>query len=131
MTMESAVRAILVADPGFAALGGARVYPLRLPQSPTYPSVTYQRVSEATSLRTLEGETGRIDARLQIDTWATDPDSAANVAAAIYAALSDYGGTSLGVLIHNCRRDSQQQYYEDEPGLYRVIQDWIVTYKEV
>lgn len=44
MSVESNLRAQLLADPGLSALIGDRLYLVQLPQNPQYPCGVYQRV---------------------------------------------------------------------------------------
>jgi Protein of unknown function (DUF3168) len=45
VSVESILRADLLADPGLSALIGDRLYLVQLPQNPVYPCGIYQRVS--------------------------------------------------------------------------------------
>ena len=45
--IEQAVEAALKASPEIFALAAGRVYPLRLPQNPVLPAVTYQRTDSS------------------------------------------------------------------------------------
>jgi len=58
----------LTTFPGLAALIGTRCYPVKLPQEPTLPALTYQRVSDAPEYSHDPGASYR--PRMQITCWA-------------------------------------------------------------
>lgn len=62
------VYSTLANDPAVSALVVARVYPLRLPDAPEFPAVTFE---ETTSLdtRDLEGPSGLVNSGVQVDCW--------------------------------------------------------------
>jgi hypothetical protein len=129
MSIEAGLRAVLTGDAGVAALVGGRIYPLRLPAKPIWPAIRYARVSTVLD-RTVDGSLGRKVARFQIDCWDETPDGADTLARAVEAALAAFSGTSAGARILHSRLDNEQQAVEGKPTLYRVIQDFIVTYAE-
>jgi hypothetical protein len=135
MTVETAIRTALVADPGVAALVGGRVYQLILPQDADLPAVLVQLISEPTSphLRGIDALTG---ARVQTDVYAaqtsgTDPYAVAeDVAAAVDAALSGRKfdvGTGDARHVAQVVRISRRPLYEGgELREVRMQQDFAV-----
>lgn len=128
MSLETELRARLVADGTVAGLVGTRIYALILPQDPTLPAVTYQRIS-GPRLQSLDGAAGRGMARIQIDSWAGEYLDAQAVAAAIRGSLNGFIG-DLATLDVVCRLDNERDLYEDEARLYRVTQDYTVNHSE-
>jgi len=104
----------------------ARVYPQKLPQSPTLPSITYGIVSRVPT----EANTELFDCRIQLDCWASSYAGASTLATATLNALryyrkSDAGNTLLSIYDSNYLDD-----YDDEREIWRVIIDVIAMYHE-
>lgn len=85
--IEAAIRAHLIADAGLTALVGSRVYPMQLPQRPTLPAVTYQRISSTPTQHRGAAAAGHERTRFQFDCWASDYDTTLAVRAALAAAM--------------------------------------------
>jgi hypothetical protein len=128
---ESAIRSALLADPAVAALVGARVVPMKLPQKPELPAIVYQRISTPGDPPALDGAKVAPRIRVQLSLWAGTFDEARQLAAAVDARLNGYSGangdgTSLRLVwLANLSDD-----YEPETGLYRVIADYRVIHTE-
>jgi hypothetical protein len=69
--IESAVRALLLADAAVAALVGARIHTGIPPQRPSVPYVTLKKIDKLSGL-TLSDAVGPNTLRLQVDCWAGD-----------------------------------------------------------
>jgi len=110
MSTEQTLYSTLKNDAGVSALVGTRIYPLLLPQNPTYPAITYQRIST----RPVMTRTGNgLDfVRMQIDCYADSYSGVKALAAAVEAALStDY---ELG----------KTDFYDDTLEIFRVSMDY-------
>jgi hypothetical protein len=135
MTVESAVRAQLAADPAVAALVGGRVYQLKLPQGVTLPAVRVQLIDEPAAYH-LRGADKLHEARVQTDVYATetsggDPYATAEVVAdAVDEALSGRKfaiGTPPARRIAGAFRISRRTLYEsDVLREVRILQDYDV-----
>lgn len=115
---------------GLSALISSRVYPGQLPQRPTLPSVTYQRVS--TILVATRDNSGRANLerpRYQFDCWATTRKAARAVAAELRYALATFAQASSPrvdvALVQNDFDD-----YEPDTDRHRAIVDVFVWYEE-
>lgn len=128
MTIETGLVAFLRTDPDIAAAVGARVYPLRLPQAPTYPAITYQRISTMRE-RPISASAWRAQARFQVDCWADSYGVARQLGDAVRARLDGYMGDLDGAdrcdLIEVI---NEQDMDEGIIGLYRVSLDALVVY---
>ena len=129
MSVESDLKARLVADATVDGLVDGRIYPGALPQNPTYPAVSYFRVS-ATRLYNLKGTASRVTARFQIDCWAATHITARALADAIRASLHAVVGTMGSTSIGYIRLDNETDQYEDAVKEFRVIMDWFIDYVE-
>lgn len=110
--IEADVRTFILAQPAVTALIDARFYPLRLPQGPTLPAVTYQTIF-GTSLVTHQGAADYGRGRLQLDCWADTYASAIAVKEAIRKALIDDPG------LEGTRIINDMDVAESEPVIWR------------
>ena len=135
MSVGKAIYARLVAHAGTTALVGTRVYPLRLPQGPTYPAIRYQVIS-APREHAMGADTGTVHARVQVDCWATTYAGAKALAAQVILALSRWGGTSGGVVVEHVFLENEIDRFEPDPliggadGADRVLLDFMAHYTE-
>lgn len=133
-----AIHARLKAHAGTSALVGSRVYPLRLPQGPTYPAVRYQVIGAPRTH--LMGDTPDasqwVHSRVQVDCYAVTYAGAHALAFQVRMALSRWSGSAGGLAVESVFLGAERD--EDEPtlvhhgeqGLYRVTMDFIVHYQE-
>lgn len=134
--IEEALRAVLLADAGVAALVGTRVYPLVLPQAGTLPAITYQVVAGDADY-VMEGASGLAFKRVQVDCWADTYSAAAGLRAAVTAALGGFAGSagSPAVRIQGAFKTMEADGYEDAleragPRLWRKTIDFNVHFEE-
>lgn len=128
MSLETEIRARLAADSTLSGLVSTRLYALKLPQEPTYPAVTYQRIS-GPRLSHLSGSSDFGTARLQIDSWGKPYLSVQSVAAAIRVSLHGYHGM-LSTLRVAIQLDNERDEYDDDAEIYRVSQDYRLQHSE-
>ncbi len=133
MTPEEALVAHLGSHDGFTALVANRLYPLVLPQGPTYPAVTYARISRK-GRRTLGGTVALVNSRFQFSCWAKSYREAKAVAAELESALQSYSGQmggAGGVRVLDGEIDNEQDQYEPEsaPGIYHVPVDVLLMHE--
>lgn len=136
MSIEEAIYYKLTNDTDVAAIVSTRVYPMKLPPNPTYPAITYQRISTA-RWHNYAGASGRARPRFQIDCWldgsnrAEAYDDARDLATKVRKCLdgfkgdidteSDVGGVTL---------DSERDIWEDLAQVHRVTMDFIFPHFE-
>jgi hypothetical protein len=84
-----ALRAILLADPAVAAACGGRIYPAVLPQGVTAPSIVQNLITEDISYH-MQGDSGLMVSRTQLDSWAVNPDDAVKLGNAVFDRLSGF-----------------------------------------
>jgi len=121
MSAEATLRAVLLANGPVAALVGTRIYPMNLPQGPTLPAVTFQRISTVPDY-TLEEQSWRVPIRLSLSLWALTFDGVHALAAAVETALRGYSGNGLRLV----RLLNMTDDYEPETKQFRVIADYRV-----
>ena len=86
MSLSVTLRAALTGDTAVSGLVAARVYPLRAPENPVAPFVTYQFIDGA-PVEDLQGETGLTTSRLDVRCWSTTATGAEALADKVRLAL--------------------------------------------
>lgn len=125
-----AVHARLKAHAGTAALVVDRIYPLRLPPSPTYPAVRYQVITDPQT-HLMGADLNELHAQVQIDCYAVTYPGAHALKTQVKAALSRWEGTAGGVtVIHSFYDDSRDLEETIEQGIYRVMMDFTMHWQE-
>lgn len=113
---------------GISALVGARIYPLILPQNPTLPAITYQRI-DARVYNLLDGASSKDIEWFQIDCWGSSELSADAVAAQVDACFRRFSGL-LGDDLHvaGIGIEGKTDFHEPENGIYRVMVEVRIEY---
>ena len=127
MSIEDGLHTHLLADGDVAALVVARVYPLKLPQSPTYPALTYEIISDIPH-RSLDGDSDREQVRARIHCWAATYVGAVDLAAKVRTAVADFSGTMGTVAVSSVKFETWNDIFEDVPEVYRRVTDFMITH---
>lgn len=91
LSLSEGLRAHLVATAGITALVSTRVYPTRLPQSPTMPAIVYNEIYTS-RLESMSGYSNNKTARVQIVAWASTSLAAETLRDLVAATLHGYRG---------------------------------------
>jgi hypothetical protein len=127
--IEVALRSMLLADATVAGFVGTRVYVGRLPQSPTYPAIVLEPVTEDDN-NTINTPGDLRWARIEVNAWAVDFDGVNDLHAAINAALNGNAGVFNGVDIRACSSMIGGRYfYEDSVKAHRRLRDYSVWHR--
>ena len=134
MAIEAALVALLAADAPYTALVDKRTYPLRLPDRPApgvaqFPAVVYQRISGDREY-SQDGDSRLPHPRYQFSVWGPDYTATRAAANALRTAISGYRGTVGGVFIQAIFIESEQELFEIETKLNRVLIDAIIWHKD-
>jgi hypothetical protein len=137
MSVAQDLRTFLLADATISGLIGTRLFPLRLPQNPTLPAMTYSWIS-GDRVHTMAGARGPSRPRLQFDAWAKTYLEAEAVFEALRKRLDGFQGTAGSVKVQGAFFASERDLYEDSAdagtgsgvGLYRRTSDFFVHYEE-
>src|SRR5262245_57821961 len=89
MTISAKLYTALTQAP-IVAIVGNRIYPLILPQTPTYPALSYQRISNTAQI----GSTELRETRYQINCWASTYATAQQLATAVKTSMEEYKATA-------------------------------------
>ena len=121
MSLYTVVRGKL-ASGTIAAIVGTRVYPSLLPQTPTYPALTYQRISNTAQ----NGSTALRQSRWQVNCWATTYIGAQALATVVKAAMEEWTDTDQAPMVKMCQVVNEIDDYDDEVDVHRVIVDLMI-----
>ena len=136
--MESALRTYIIADTtvgGLIAIGTSpeihRMYPGKMPQTPTMPLLVYQRVSGPRE-HDMDGAAGIANPRIQIDAWASTYTGAKALSTAVRKRIDGYSGDvgSPAVDVIVAMLLSDRDLYDDETELWRVSMDFEIMHIE-
>lgn len=123
MSLSGKVHDALANDTAVAALVGTRIYPRILPQHPTYPAISYQRISGTPQ----QGSTTLRTPRYQIDCWATTDVGAEALAVAVTALFEEYTNVTGSPAIKMAEVVNNLDDYDDTTKSYRNIVDVVFT----
>lgn len=134
MKAEKVIHNRLSTHAGVSALVSTRVYPLVLPQEPTYPAITYAKVSSQ-RIEAVHSDPGMAIIRIQVTCWALTFDSVKSLAEQVRLALERYGtavtGTTIaGVTVYDIRMGSEADAYEPTLDAFASSIDFTVTHAE-
>jgi hypothetical protein len=136
-----AIPARLKADAGILAIAGERVFPVIIPQksydeSTKQPCLVYTIDTDQRQIR-FSGTDTLVRGRLTVDCYATTYLDSQLLAAAARTSLLDFSGdieiATSPISFFNVQRiflDSETSLTDENPGLYRVMQRYIVWYDE-
>lgn len=118
MMLEESIYTALTASSYVTVTGGAstRIYPMTLPQNPSYNAITYTRVSGGPDY-TLSGASGKEQASIQVDCWSMTYSGSKNLANMVRKVMEEsttYDATMVG----------ESDIFEPEGRIYRVSQDY-------
>jgi hypothetical protein len=126
--LEANLQKIITEAPSFTAIAGTRLYPVLLPEEPTLPAATYQRITTIRSYSTT-GPVSLNRVRMQFDCWGETYAQVKQLQAALLAILEDRSTyTSAG--IDSIMLDTATDGYEHDARIYRVSLDFIVLVNE-
>ncbi len=128
-TIEDALYAKLTSDAAINAITGSRVYPVKMEDNPTFPAITFQRIS-STREQTMSGRVSYCSALYQIDSWSVSYDVTRDLASKIFALLEGFRGTISSVDIQGILSQNEIDLYEDDVKVYRRSQTFTVIFLE-
>lgn len=128
--VQAAFRARLVAHAGTQAIISSRAWDDHLPQNPTLPAVSVQQVSGPRT-HAMGSDTGDVNGRVQVDSWAASRSAAKSLAEQVRAALQRVTGTFSGTTISGTYMDNEEgPRYESTVKLWRTRQDYMTWWRE-
>lgn len=127
--LETVLQTRLTGYAGLAALVGTRVYPIKLPQTPTMPAVSYQRI-DGPRESGIASEHGMAHPRIQVDSWASTYGGAKAVAEQVRTALERWSDATTTPVVLDSFIEGDTDLYESEVELYRVSMDFVIWHRE-
>jgi hypothetical protein len=123
MSIAARLRGALSGNSGVTTLVSTRIYPLKLPQNPTYEAISFQRISNTPT----NGNTDLRESRWQINCWADTYVESQALALAVKTALEEYKDTTATPGIKQAYVANEQDDYDDDAKVFRTIVDVILV----
>lgn len=116
-----------------STLIGTRMHPLRLPDAPTFPAITYQEIDAPIDATHDETAANALThSRYQFDAWSTTYAGSVALAKAIFDTLHGFKGViTKGAdtfTIQSCLREARRKNNDAETGLWWCSQDFVIWY---
>ena len=127
--VEKAVFYTLENDATFNALVSGRVYPMTSPEGCAFPFCVYNRIN-ADRVQSLQGSDGLTNYAIQVDHLADTYAEVKSMADAARQALEAMTGTINTVVVGSCLITREQDQFNDQANIYRVIQEFSVWAEE-
>lgn len=128
MAIETELYGYLTTAPAATqAVIGTRLYPVVLPQSPTYPAATYQVIAESTPM----AHDGPGDLRsdtIQVDCFAVTYAAARALARAVESDLNGYRGAMGAERVDGIFWKNMIDHYDDQAEVWRVVVEFLVNW---
>lgn len=135
-TIGPGLHTFLLADSNISTrVGGERIYPVEIPQKPTFPLIRYSHISGSRVVSTT-ADLGLSSPRIQIDAWARTYKEAAELADLILARLSAHQGyfkedaTPQSVFVQGAFMDNERDGFEPETKAYFFSRDYFIHFED-
>lgn len=111
---------------------GGRIYAQRLPQRPTYPAISFFRVTSRGLQALSGGPSAWQQASMQVDVWSQDYAEAKTITESLRQALEGYVGSIGGRRASVGDFTSRDQYVDDAqpPAVHHVIVECAVWFED-
>ena len=126
MSLVEMLRSRLSSDAAVSALVSGRIYPRKLPQTPTYPSITYSLISRVPT----ESNTDIFEYRVQFDCWGATYAASQDLADKLLISLRHYRASSGTDRILQTYDANQRDDDDDDLEVFRQIVDIFVLFLE-
>jgi hypothetical protein len=113
--MEEALRTLIVSASGVTDLVSTRVYWRQAPQSVGGDFINLHRVGGVRDYN-MQGASGLVDSRVQVDCWADRYSSAKMIARAVETVVSGYSGTIGGKRLQGIFIDAERDDDTSDSG---------------
>jgi hypothetical protein len=129
MSLEESIYSKLSGNGTIAGLVGTRIWPVKMPDNPGFPCISFNRQSTIRD-QTLAGRVSYCNVILQIDSWAETFDVCNSLASTIFALLEGFRGTILGIDIQGILSQNEVDLYDDDAQIFRRSQSFRITFLE-
>lgn len=127
--IDTAIFNRLTGYSALTALVSTRIYRQHAPDNPTFPMITFQRISTSREM-TLEGVWGLVRSLYYFDVFGDEHASTKAIANQVLAALNGLRGTYSGMDIRSVLSDDEGDSYEEDVDVHRTTLSFYITYKE-
>jgi hypothetical protein len=127
--IRAGLRTFLLADGAVAALVATRIYPVKLPQGITAPSIVYNEISGQGDHHN-EGPSGLVAVRMQIAAWAQSADAAHALFLAVKEAIDGYRGMMGSVEVQGVFVGNWRDLEDATANLRGKVADYFIHYSE-
>ncbi|MFC6644141.1 DUF3168 domain-containing protein [Granulicella cerasi] len=129
--LNSGLVSLLNSDEALTSLISGRIYPVLLPESPTYPATTYRTLSAIPTYQ-FAGSAGMVTTRIEFTAWATDYGTCKAIIEAIRNVLDGFtGALGDGTNVSACLRAGvMTDAFNSDARLYGVSVDYKLTHTE-
>ncbi|WP_441280508.1 tail completion protein gp17 [Tardiphaga sp. 862_B3_N1_1] len=133
--LRPALRAFLLGDAAIStAVGGARLFPIKMPQGTKVASIVYSRISGRGDHHMM-GPSGLGRPRYQIDAWAPSADAAVSLADLVKVRLDGFRGVmgsgQAAVVVQGVFLADEREDYDDTVTMNRLSRDYFIDFEEV
>lgn len=122
MSLESDLYNHLISDATLTGFVGDRIWPSHASEGSASPFIVYNAVFHE-GIYSLEGRANMSRARLQVDCYANDPDTAAEIAEAVIEAIPESGA------IHRAAHSNQDLGIEVGTRLFRRLLEFSIFHR--
>ncbi|MES2126652.1 MAG: DUF3168 domain-containing protein [Pseudomonadota bacterium] len=124
------VGGLLSAASGLTDLVADRIYPDVMPDSPTYPAVTYQKIG-GSSDRGAVSNPGLVMATFQVSSWAKSRPAAAKIARKIRSAIDRKRKITVSeVAVDDCFYESDVDHYDPATKIFFNHSTFRIHYRD-
>ena len=132
MLIEEALMTFLLSKTTITAYVGQRIHFVQAPQAVARPYIVVSKV-DAPREHSHDGSSQLAHPRFQLSIFAPTYGEAKNIAAAVQAQLQGYTGTmggEGGVAVQNTIYEDENDFYEEDSGLFHVACDYIIWHED-
>lgn len=128
--IEVALSSYLTSFPAIASRAADRVYPITLPQNPTLPAITYERLDRA-SVQSHDGSSGLAHPTFRVNVWAKSHFAAVDLAENVRLSLQGFKGLMAGKPVQAVLMSpGGTSVFEDETKIWREILEFTIWHAE-
>ena len=130
MNLEAGLYSYLSTKATVIAITSTRIYPVMLPQNPTFPCIHYNVTGANRTSTFNEGQTDYVGLQVDIHCWGETYKSAKELQYVVQAAVQNYRGSMGTVAVDKVFVYDPVDVYEDQIQAYRCVLPVIIYHTE-
>ena len=127
MSVEKDLHTYMLSRSAISTLIGTRMYNQKLPNDPTLPAITYNRISTVRR-RSHDGDSSLTRPRIQYSCWGATPDDVEDLSDAIEDEMKSFSGTAGSSTVYATIVENRLSMYDSESKFYHIPIDLMVQY---